>query len=100
MEAKKKLSPFAGVKQDDVHLVKKVAELIRKKDYSKAFVKLNDLVGIYPDLARLYSLRAMCASKQGGHKVAIKDAKKALELDETDAQAYCTCLSVFLEALE
>lgn len=93
-ETAKKMSPFAAVKQDDIRWIKKAADLIRNKDFRTAFQELNDLIERYPDVARLYTMRAMCASKQGGHKVAIKDAKRALELDPTESKACCACTAL------
>ena len=69
--------------------IRKAAQLIKKRKYRDAFEELTALIDIYPDVARLYTLRAKCASKQGGHKVCLRDAKKATELDATETQAYC-----------
>ncbi len=83
------LSPFTSLKQDDIAQLRKAAQLIKKRKYRDAFEELTALIDIYPDVARLYTLRAKCASKQGGHKVCLRDAKKATELDATETQAYC-----------
>ena len=99
--ASKKLSPFAEVKPQDIPQLKQVGALMRKRNYHEAFQGLNDLIDLYPDVARLYTMRATCASKQNGHKVCIRDAKKAMELDETEAEAYCAFQhidSVFVSA--
>ena len=86
----KQMSPFAAVQPQDVRQLKHAAELIKKKDFRSAFQELNALIDLYPGVARLYTLRAMCATKQKGHQAALKDAKKAMELDPTETQAYCT----------
>lgn len=84
------LSPFATMKQRDISQLRKAAQLIKKGKYRDAFQELNTLIDLYPNIARLYTLRAKCASKQGGHKVCLRDSKKAMELDATEIQAYCT----------
>lgn len=88
-DAKKKLSPFAIIEPDDIPQLKKAGGIIRGKNYRAAYQELNSLIEKYPTCARLYTLRAMCASKQGGNKAALKDAKKAVELDPSEIKAYC-----------
>ena len=88
IERQRRLSPFAAVHNRDYKKLKDVANKVRKKDWSEAFYKLEELIGMYPRVARLYTLRAMCFTKLGDFNRGLKDAKKALQLDPKEGKAH------------
>ena len=46
------------------------------------------LIVLYPDIARLFTLRSMCATKKRAYKAGLKDAKRAIELNPKEGKAY------------